>query len=162
MPPIADNPHPREHQHESFVDFITRRGSAQPAAHPNRPNVDVRDTGAAYAVDIEVPGLKNVQDVQCRWTSNRTLIVAGTVLRPTLNEEEAVDGSGGMSGASLYMLLGERKIGPFRRVFTFPEPVEVDKLNAWLEAGLLSLRVPKQGHTPLKDKGLVRIESRDV
>ena len=43
------------------------------------------------------------------------------------------------------LLVGERRVGPFRRHITFPEEVNMDKLIAKLEAGVLHIRVPKKG-----------------
>jgi HSP20 family molecular chaperone IbpA len=151
------------------VDFIARRPSATPASHPNHPDVDVRDTGTDYVMELEVPGLKDVQDIQCRWASSRTLTVSGTIRRPPVSEDDKTadnpsappDTHGVHSDGPPYLLIGERKTGPFRRIFTFPAEVEMEQLNAWLEAGLLSLKVPKKGAAPLKDDGLVKIHSRD-
>ena len=47
------------------------------------------------------------------------------------------------------------------QLISFPTEVEMEEFNAWLEAGALSMQVPKKGHRPLKDDGLVKIVSRD-
>jgi len=42
------------------------------------------------------------------------------------------------------VLLGERKLGPWRRTFTLPEDVEMKELKARLEGGLLRIDLPKR------------------
>jgi len=39
--------------------------------------------------------------------------------------------------------LSERTFGPFQRTFSFPSPVDLEKTTATLEAGVLSITVPK-------------------
>jgi HSP20 family molecular chaperone IbpA len=48
------------------------------------------------------------------------------------------------------LLVRERRLGPFRRHLTFPEEVDMEKLTAKLEAGLLHIRVPKKGLSATK------------
>ncbi|KAK0951680.1 hypothetical protein LTS01_025153, partial [Friedmanniomyces endolithicus] len=54
-----------------------------------------------------------------------------------------------------HLLTGERRVGFFKRIFTLPIEVEAGKVTAKLEAGLLSLRVPK--HEAARGKGVIAI-----
>lgn len=111
-------------------------------------------------MEIEVPGVKSAKDISCHWTSTKSLVVSGVINRPSDPEpkgrsESAQSNIGGqvesptyLPDESPYLLVGERKIGNFRRVFNFPVDVAMDKMTAKLEAGLLRLAVPKKesGH----------------
>ncbi len=77
--------------------------------------------------------------------------MTGEVGRPAF-EDEAVaadttanaDTNADQGQGNPSLLVGERRIGPFRRHFNFPMDVEMGKLKAKLESGLLLIRVPKE------------------
>jgi HSP20 family molecular chaperone IbpA len=48
--------------------------------------------------------------------------------------------------ATSYLVVGERRVGYFRREFNFPERVEMNNLEATLKGGLLHLTIPKERH----------------
>ncbi|KAK4923918.1 Heat shock 70 kDa protein 1A [Elasticomyces elasticus] len=172
-----------------------------PEEYPNNPDVDVRDSGDDYLIDIEVPGVKNTADVHLDWTSSRSFVLSGESLRHPLTSSpmklQSVHRPGtaevvesGMDDAATsipkkstgyerngsvghkhnakeevqapglpHLLAGERRVGFFKRVFTLPCEVDVEKVSAKLEAGLLSLKVPK--HQSAKGKGSITIISAD-
>ncbi|KAK5714112.1 hypothetical protein LTR15_011020 [Elasticomyces elasticus] len=154
--------------------------------YANIPDVDIRDSGDDYLIDIEVPGVKNTADVHLDWTSARSFVLSGSVRRPGTAEvvESKMDdaatsipkkstgyernGSVGhkhnakeevQAPGLPHLLAGERRVGFFKRVFTLPCEVDVEKVTAKLEAGLLSLKVPK--HQSAKGKGSITIMSAD-
>jgi len=50
------------------------------------------------------------------------------------------------------LVVEERRLGPFRRYINFPIQIEAKEVTAKLEAGLLTLRIPKATHiTPEHD-----------
>jgi len=61
------------------------------------------------------------------------------------------------------LLLGERKIGSWRRTFTLPEDVMMKELKTRLEGGLLRITLPKRSaeDTELLRGGGVKIEIED-
>lgn len=59
-----------------------------------------------------------------------------------------------------WLLVGERRIGFFRRVFTMPLECDTEKIQATLEAGLLSLKIPKVHHLRRKPEHKVQIENK--
>jgi len=160
-PQVADHLHQRNHQHQTFLQYLTNQKS-RPEDYPNRPDVDIRDAFTEYIIDIEVPGVKNPHDIKVTWTSSRSLLVSGNVVRPesghpAAEKEENMTGTrdvhGDWKGPQSHepeLLAAERRLGPFRRHFTFPEEVDMEKLVAKLDAGLLSIRVPKKGLTAPK------------
>ncbi|KAK6401838.1 hypothetical protein LTR95_019136, partial [Oleoguttula sp. CCFEE 5521] len=61
----------------------------------------------------------------------------------------------------LWLILGERRIGSFRRELHFPVEVDIEKLEAKLEAGLLRLNVPKKLHSYSQGSGKIHIATGD-
>ena len=60
-----------------------------------------------------------------------------------------------------YLVVGERKIGSFRREFHFPVDIDVKKVEARLEAGLLRIYVPRKSEMDLKGSGKVKVQGLD-
>ncbi|KAM0708854.1 hypothetical protein Q7P35_005508 [Cladosporium inversicolor] len=186
----VDHPHERLHQHNTFLGVMARRKPDQ-KTYPNHPDVDISDAISYYLIELEVPGIKDAGAIALNWTSWRSLVVAGTIFRSwdpktTLDldsasnsKSEKGDAAGELrldveapkdakdeadaENAQLppYLVIGERRIGSFRREFHFPVDVEVEKVEAKLEAGLLRIKVPKKSHTYPKGAGRIRIQSED-
>jgi HSP20 family molecular chaperone IbpA len=190
-PPLQLVDHPRErlHQHNTFLGVVARKNPDQ-KAYPNHPDVDISDAISYYLIELEVPGIKSADSIALNWTSWRSLVVAGSSFRswelPTsANPEKAGNGDragGSADGSDMhvstlkvstvkangvndqlpqFLVIGERRIGSFRREFHFPMDVVVDKVEAKLEAGLLRIRVPKKSHMDLKGVGMVRVQGMD-
>jgi HSP20 family molecular chaperone IbpA len=152
-PPLVDHMHPRTHQHQNFLQYLTHQ-KPRPEDYPNQPDIDIRDAFTEYIVDIEVPGVKDPHDISVTWSTSRNLVVKGNVESGhgrTEKQENATgttDAQGDGKDSHPHepvLLVGERRLGPFRRHFTFPEEVEMEKLTAKLDAGLLHIRLPKKG-----------------
>lgn len=186
---LVEHPHERLHQHNTFLGVMTRRKSNQ-KAYPNHPDVDVSDAISYYLIELEVPGIKDAGAIALHWTSSRSFVVTGSTFR-TWEPEDRPDSSSesnvanprdgttvgvGLGTRSLkdardktdygdllppYLVIGERKIGSFRREFHFPVEVEVENTEAKLVAGLLSIKVPKKSHMYLKGSGKVKVQSMD-
>jgi HSP20 family molecular chaperone IbpA len=172
-PTFADHPHAREHQHMTYLQYLARKEPDQ-KNHPNYPDVDIRDAISHYLIELECPGVKDPTDIQCQWTSQRRLTVSGTTTRPEYvphNDAESLVLMPGVCREKdipalkdsererpVYVVLGERRIGSFRRLFTFPVEVEHESMTARLEAGLLRIKVMKKlRHIP-KGSGRVNID----
>jgi hypothetical protein len=69
---IVDHPHERMHQHQNLLRTLARKGP-DPEHYPNYPDVDVRDAISHYLVEVEVPGVKKVEDLHVRWYVNPTI-----------------------------------------------------------------------------------------
>ncbi|KAK6439390.1 hypothetical protein LTR95_004404 [Oleoguttula sp. CCFEE 5521] len=185
-PELADHPHERLHQHNSFLGSIARRKPNQ-QVYPNHPDCDVSDNLSHYLVDLELPGVKDPNSVGVNWINWRTLVVSGNITRPWFQQaqQEASGGTNGNAEAATdelalhrddekkrylpkderenvddlppWLILSERRIGSFRREFHFPIDVDMEKLEANLEAGLLRLKVPKRADSYPKGNGKVNI-----
>lgn len=141
---LADHPHQRTHQHNTLLGVLSRRGPDQ-KAYPNHPDCDISDNLSHYIVNLEVPGVKDPKSIGLNWISWRTLVITGTIERPweraqqlapadapkdEVALEQARNGhkaakkpidSGDYDGElPPWLILGERKIGFFRRELHFP------------------------------------------
>jgi len=137
-PPIVDNLHERHHQHQNLLQYVGRR-HPRPEDHPNAPDLDFRDAIKEYLIEVEVPGIKNPEEIKVTWTGHRALLLTGTIGRPDYGVSLAEDEHAG----GVHLLVGERKTGPFRRYINFP--TEVEDIVVTLEAGVLKIRAPKKG-----------------
>lgn len=167
-PPLVDHMHPRTHQHQNFFQYLTHQ-KPRPEDYPNQPDVDIRDAFTEYIVDIEVPGIKNPRDISVTWTTSRNLVISGNAVGPESGDSrtekaENMTGTIGTQGDGKnpqphepVLLVRERRLGPFRRYIAFPEEVDMEKLTAKLEAGLLQIRVPKKGSSAAKT-GTVKVQ----
>jgi len=101
------------------------------------PPVDVFDTETAYVVHISLAGAKK-EDITLNWDADKSeLTVGGVIVRPG-NEEFLKT-----------LALDERNIGVFERKVklgsrAYPAKVQADGITAKLEAGVLSIQVPKE------------------
>jgi HSP20 family protein len=129
------------------------------------PDLEVRETSSAYFLDVELPGVSDKQnDVLIKWASSRTLVIEGQLRRSDIAREwgehsnqndletsvdvpqEQQSPKEKLNPDEPNLIFRERRIGKFRRSFTFPVDVESSKLRARLGDGLLKIRVPKEQH----------------
>jgi len=99
------------------------------AAWPTAPAVDFTDTGKAYEITAELPGIdeKNV-DVK---VANGVLTIKGE--KQEEKEEKKKD-----------YYLRERNFGSFERAFQLPDGVDGDKIEANFKKGVLTVSLPKK------------------
>jgi HSP20 family protein len=90
------------------------------------PPADVEETGDAYLVDIDLPGVRE-QDLHIE-VAGRRLTVQGE-----RKEKERVG----------IVRRRERTVGRFQYEVTLPGNVGEDGINAHLDEGVLTVRVPK-------------------
>jgi HSP20 family protein len=104
---------------------------------------DVVDTGTAYQIKAEVPGIAKDQ-IDIRVTGNVVEISAE-------NKTEKNERSPGY-------LHRERLVTGFHRAFELPEPVVAEKAKAQVVNGVLELELPKQQPTPQPAETKVKVE----
>jgi HSP20 family protein len=92
------------------------------------PTFDVTETKDAYVFKADVPGVKD-SDLEISITGNR-LMIAGKRDYEHENKTET---------AYAY----ERQFGTFSRVFTLPDGADYEHAKSSLDAGVLTLVVPK-------------------
>ena len=150
-PPLVDNPHERHHQHQNLVQYLSHRRT-RPEDHPNQPDVDFRDAIKEYLIEVEVPGTKKPDEVTVSWTGHRSLLLTGNTKRPDYGAAENVDVEEDKEkpeAGGVHLLVGERRVGPWRRYINFP--TDVENVNVTLEAGVLKIRAPKKGFKDIAD-----------
>lgn len=103
-------------------------GSEEVAAQRFSPAVDVRETREALTLNVELPGLAK-EDVHVT-LENRVLTVSGERKFEKATQEET------------YHRI-ERSYGAFTRSFTLPSNLEVERVDAKFENGVLRLVLPK-------------------
>ena len=145
------------------------------------PDFDIRETKTHYFLEGELAGVQDKSAVKIEWASSRTLVIEGRMARPNLAEAWDEDQA---NGVALYrcpdcdqderlangdlmvddktentdgpkLLLDERKIGAYRRTFSFPVDVDASAVRAKLRVGLLQIRVSK---TPQAAVGRKRVQ----
>jgi HSP20 family protein len=113
---------------DPFQDLMPRllRGSDERLTFA--PAFDVRESKDTFLFTADLPGFKD-EDIDINVTGNR-LTISGK------REAEHVEDSD-------TFFCSERSHGSFTRTFTLPEGVDADRIEADLENGILTLRVPK-------------------
>ena len=90
------------------------------------PRVDVEEQDGAYVVEAELPGVKR-EDVNIELVRNE-LSITGEI------KEEEREGT---------LRRHTRRTGRFEYRVTLPDPVDAEKIEARLDNGVLTVRVPK-------------------
>ncbi|KAK4543209.1 hypothetical protein LTR36_005759 [Oleoguttula mirabilis] len=84
--------------------------------------------------------------------------ITGDLAKTKTAEEAAAKKAEAEASLLPELINAERRIGAFRRQFNFPEDVDMEKLTAKLDAGLLSIHLPKRHHSAPKGSGKVKIQ----
>jgi HSP20 family protein len=90
------------------------------------PTVEIREEEKFFAVSVDVPGLKK-EEIEIEIKDNR-LVVSGERKRTPDPEK---------------ILRSERRYGKFSRIFTLPQDVDTEAIEARFEDGVLSVVLPK-------------------
>lgn len=101
------------------------------------PPVDFVERDADYEVTAELPGLDQ-KDVEVK-IANGALVILG---EKKMEREETKEGA----------FFSERRYGSFRRSFRLPENVDVDRIAAHFEKGVLKVTMPKSAQTMSEEK----------
>jgi len=112
-----------------FQDTVNRLLSEPTTTRPWAPAVDILETENELVLKADIPGLE-MKDIDIQ-LENGTLTVKG---ERKFEKEEKNKG---------YHRL-ERSYGSFVRYFTVPETVDVEKVKADYNAGVLTITLPKK------------------
>ena len=111
------------------VDALTSRVFAdEGASGSNGLRADVRETAAAYVVQLDVPGIDK-EDITVD-VDEKTVRIEATFKRETAEGETAV--------------LTERVTGALSRAFRLAQTVDAEQATARHEHGVLTLTLPKK------------------
>jgi HSP20 family protein len=113
-----------------LLDEMVDRWFNQPAAaRPWAPAVDVIENDQELVLSADLPGIK-MENVEVK-IEDGTLTLSGS---RKFESESKKDG---------YHRL-ERSFGSFRRAFSLPDSVDVEKVQAAMKDGVLTVRLPKK------------------
>jgi len=101
------------------------------------PNVDVSESDNGYEIEAELPGLDE-KDIDVA-INDDVLTIKGH--KKFEREEKNKD-----------YYLNERSYGTFQRAFELPAGVDVDKIAAKFEKGVLSVSLPKSKEAKAKER----------
>jgi HSP20 family protein len=115
-----------------FDDLVAGNLSSEvPAlAAAIQPACDIEETDAHYLMSFDMPGMRR-EDIQIAFSEGQ-LRVSGE--RKDEREKEKKDGSKYRS---------ERYYGALERIFTLPQNVNADQIEAHFENGVLHVAIPK-------------------
>ena len=104
-----------------------------PLPSPEQIKVDVKETGAAYTVHAEIPGVGK-EDIHVNLDGNTVTLSAEVKQQDSSSKDEKV-------------LRSERYFGLVSRSFQLPQDVDRDKSKATFENGVLTLTLAKKKMT---------------
>lgn len=105
----------------------------EPSPFFNVPSADIQETDDVFIIETELPGVPK-ENLSMDLTDDNTLSIRG-------HYESSVKTPSAGKRHSYWAK--ERMAGDFRRSFTFPFKVEVDKIKASLKDGVLKVEVAK-------------------
>lgn len=91
--------------------------------------VNVKDTEAAYIIDVAAPGFKK-EDISIKVENNLLTVKAEQKTEAEVKEDK--------------FTRKEFNFSSFNRSFTLPKTVDADKIAATYESGILSVTLPKK------------------
>lgn len=114
---------------EMMEDLVEGFRGVSPAVHARYPRLEMVETGDAYDVWLDVPGVER-EDLKVSALGDE-LTVHGLRRRPEYPESANVRRS-------------ERSYGRFRRVLRLPADVDAEGIRAKLETGVLRVTLPRR------------------
>lgn len=109
----------------SIFDYVPM---AQPESYWSAPAVDILDKEKSYEIAAEVPGM-SPGDLEVKIVGDQ-LVIKGE------KKDNWEKNEGGCH-------LSERRYGAFERSFRLPEGIDLDKIDASLNSGVLTVVAPK-------------------
>jgi HSP20 family protein len=111
-----------------IINSVERGGETNSNIVDFIPKVNTREGKDAYHIEVELPGIKK-EDVDVKVDGNLLTISGERKFRDGLKEED-------------YHKI-ESRYGTFSRSFTLPEKVDVAKINAKSDNGIIEIIIPK-------------------
>lgn len=128
--PFRDMVSLREKMNRLFEDVFTGRGDDKELASSTwAPAVDIFETENELVMSAEVPGIDE-KDIEIKLEDNTLTLKGERKFEKETKEEN-------------YHRI-ERSYGSFYRAFTLPNSVDLDKIHAEHENGILKITLPKR------------------
>jgi HSP20 family protein len=120
----------REKMNRLFEDVFTGRGDDKELASSTwAPAVDIFETESELVMSAEIPGIDE-KDIEIKLEDNTLTLKGERKFEKETREEN-------------YHRI-ERSYGSFYRAFTLPNSVDLDKIHAEHENGILKITLPKR------------------
>ena len=119
---------------------------AQPtadAAPVRRPAIDVAESGSAYVVTLDVPGVTR-EDVKVSIDGRTVSIVAEARAEAPAADAAPAEGAAEAPKAGERVILRERAVASFARSFTLQSEIDQASSQAKLDNGVLTLTLAKR------------------
>ncbi|KAI5815683.1 HSP20-like chaperone [Pyronema omphalodes] len=115
------------------------------------PNFDVHETKDSYVLEGEFPGVSDKKNISIEFTDDKTLVVQGRQKKIEGSADQKAEGKKETEKkkekekekAGPKVWISERSTGEFSRSFRFPSDIDVERVKASLEHGILKVVVPK-------------------
>jgi len=128
--PFRDMVSLREKMNRLFEDVFTGRGNDKELASSTwAPAVDIFETENELVMSAEIPGIDE-KDIEIKLEDNTLTLKGERKFEKETKEEN-------------YHRI-ERSYGSFYRAFTLPNSVDLDKIHAEHENGILKITLPKR------------------
>jgi len=128
--PFRDMVSLREKMNRLFEDVFTGRGDDKELASSTwAPAVDIFETESELVMSAEIPGIDE-KDIEIKLEDNTLTLKGERKFEKETREEN-------------YHRI-ERSYGSFYRAFTLPNSVDLDKIHAEHENGILKITLPKR------------------
>ncbi|KAI5300900.1 hypothetical protein KEM55_004080 [Ascosphaera atra] len=123
--------------------LASRTGAAVEPVASTGPTFDTTESDDAYFLGGTLPSVDQ-DNVSLTFPDSQTLVVNGNYRREYETPEyDTLSTAGPYSSERRYWARGS-KTNNFQRVFTFPEPISQDEVQADLDSGILSVTLPKE------------------
>ncbi|WP_293728010.1 Hsp20/alpha crystallin family protein [uncultured Phascolarctobacterium sp.] len=126
-------------------EFFGRRNSLYGKHAQNVMKTDIKESDAAYEMDIDLPGFKK-EDVSAKLENGYLTISASKGVEKEEKNDEGV------------YIRRERYTGECSRTFYIGEAVKQEDIKARFEDGILKVTVPKVAPQQVEEKKYIAIE----
>ena len=113
-------------QERSQQPAVTQPTPRQPVPYLV-PTVDIVENNDSYVLQADMPGV-NKEGLEILLENNELTIIGNRTVTPT---------------AEVQYIYRESKPAPFRRVFELDPTIDVEKIDAKIDQGVLTLTLPK-------------------
>ena len=122
------NPTNWDREFDKLFDVFSKSDSFAPAC-------EILDEEKFYSISMDVPGLRK-DDIDLEVKDNRLVVTGERRFEGTVNKDN--------------VLRSERRYGKFSRVFSLPQNVNSDAIEARFENGVLQIALPKEEKSQTK------------
>ncbi len=114
---------------QQFTDLANQLAKSEGSIASFVPSVNTREDEKAYYIEVDIPGVKK-EDIHLDVKDNILTVSGERKIKKEVKKED------------YYKV--ESSFGKFERSFTLPDDVDIDKIEAKTEDGVLNITLPKK------------------